>query len=149
MPIYCFQLWMAACAAHKSLLVLWCHWGKDSSLAVRGTLPPTAGQTLEVTYPFFFCWWQQHMQRPRGAAASSDKRCLSSARWLWRIRWCRRERQRLNTRHCPPPVPGDGMKAVAVSDRDISIHWPMDTPWGSAVLSSAFLIGMQEHFWPY
>lgn len=148
MPIYCFQLWMAACAAHKSLLVLWCHWGKDSCLAVRGTLPPPPFKPSRLLIRFF-CWWQQHMQRPRGAAASSDKRCLSSARWLWRIRWCRRERQQLNTRHCPPPGPGDGMKAVAVSDEDISIHWPMDTPWGSAVLSSTFLIGMQDHFWPY
>lgn len=148
MPIYCFQLWMAACAAHKSLLVLWCHWGKDSSLAVRGTLPPPPVRPSRLRIRFF-CWRQQHMQHPQGAAASSDKRRLSSARWLWRIRWCSRERQQLNTRHCPPPGPGDGMKAVAVNDGDISIHWPMDTPWGSAVLSSTFLIGMQDHFWPY
>lgn len=75
------------------------------------------------------------MQGPQGAAASSDKRSLSSARWLCRMRRCRREQQQLNARHCPQPGPGDGMKAVAVTDGDISIH-----------LSSALLIGMQKHF---
>lgn len=96
------------------------------------------------------CWWQQQMQNPQGAAASSDKRSLSSAWWLWLMGSCRSEQQqRLNTRHCPQPGPGDGMKAVAVTGRDISIHWPVDMPWGNAVSSSTSLIGMQNHLNPY
>lgn len=67
------------------------------------------------------------MQGSRGAAASSDKQSLSSAQWLWHIRQ-RRRKKRLNARHCPQPRPGDGMKAVVVTDRDISIHYPVDMP---------------------
>ncbi|XP_008290126.1 MAP7 domain-containing protein 1a isoform X3 [Stegastes partitus] len=44
------------------------------------------------------------MQGPSGAAASSDKRSLSSARWLWHIRR-RRGEQQLNAWHCRQAKP--------------------------------------------
>lgn len=111
---------------------------KAPSVAVLDSLPQHWSDSLGYLSVYVgACWWQQQMQNPQGAAVGSDKRSLSSARWFWRMGSCRRERQqqRLNTRHCPQPGPGDGMKAVAVTGRDISIHWPVDMPWGNAVSS--------------
>lgn len=78
MPIYCFQLWMAVCAAQKSLLVHWCHWERLEFSGSGHSTDHWSGCLGYLSVDVGACWWQQQMQGPQGAAASSDKRSLSS-----------------------------------------------------------------------
>lgn len=68
-------------------------------------------------------WWQWQTHCPQGAAASSDKQSFFfiSVEALAPMPVQEKEQQ-LNARHCPQPRAGDGMRVVAVTDRDISVH---------------------------